>query len=141
MLPMVCSTTPSAPHFGHLFVGWVGAGTWIGMAVHSIRAARPAPRSSPIMGVMEGTAYIRWDFSHADRDLPLRRRKRRVTAKAPLPDELQLLDLQAVRCPLGVLQADLDSSRLRIGGDVELLMGSQEHPLRPLQHVWMRDSL
>jgi hypothetical protein len=22
---------PSAPHFGHLFVGWVGAGTWTGM--------------------------------------------------------------------------------------------------------------
>jgi hypothetical protein len=28
---MACSTVPSAPHFGHLFVGWVGAGTWTGM--------------------------------------------------------------------------------------------------------------
>ncbi len=58
-LPTVCSTTPSVPHFGHLFVGRVGAGTWMGMAVHSTRpraralAARPgrsstaASRSSP----------------------------------------------------------------------------------------------
>jgi hypothetical protein len=35
MLPMACSTTPSAPHFGHLFVGRVGAGTWMGMASQS----------------------------------------------------------------------------------------------------------
>ena len=32
MLPTACWTTPSVPHFGHLFVGFVGAGSWTGMA-------------------------------------------------------------------------------------------------------------
>jgi hypothetical protein len=31
MFPIVCCTVPSVPHFGHLLVGWVGAGTWTGM--------------------------------------------------------------------------------------------------------------
>ncbi len=31
MLPTACSATPSAPHLGHLLVGWVGAGTWMGI--------------------------------------------------------------------------------------------------------------
>jgi hypothetical protein len=42
MLPADISTTPSAPHFGHLFVGFVGAGSWTGMATTLYRlAARP----------------------------------------------------------------------------------------------------
>jgi hypothetical protein len=45
-LPTVCSTTPSVPHFGHLFVGWVGAGTWMGMAVHSTRPRAWASRGT-----------------------------------------------------------------------------------------------
>lgn len=45
-LPTVCSTTPSVPHFGHLFVGWVGAGTWMGMAVHSTRPCARASRGA-----------------------------------------------------------------------------------------------
>ncbi len=43
MFPTTCCTTPSAPHFGHLFVGWVGAGSWTGMAtLYSRGPARAA---------------------------------------------------------------------------------------------------
>jgi hypothetical protein len=45
MGPTECSTTPTAPHFGHLFVGLVGAGTWMGMRrnLTGVRARRGAP--------------------------------------------------------------------------------------------------
>jgi hypothetical protein len=47
MGPTVCSTTPTAPHFGHLFVGLVGAGTWMGMRLTLTGCERAAGRLDP----------------------------------------------------------------------------------------------
>src|SRR6266542_647031 len=51
MLPTAFWTTPSVPHFGHLFVGWVGAGMWTGMTFtlprSGVRRRSPAPRGHP----------------------------------------------------------------------------------------------
>jgi len=47
MLPTAFWATPSVPHFGHLFVGWVGAGMWTGMA-STLPGSRARSRSRRI---------------------------------------------------------------------------------------------
>jgi hypothetical protein len=41
MGPTACWTVPSVPHFGHLFVGLVGAGSWTGMVASVPGPGRP----------------------------------------------------------------------------------------------------
>ena len=95
------------------------------MAVHSIRAARPGASVVADLGVMEGTAYIRWDF------FMLTATCHCGTVSVELPRRPPLLTNKYT----GLAKAAaVDSSRLRTGCDVTYLWSQTS---LPLQHVWI----